>query len=245
VTDAKVIDRVLKLLRLAESSNVHEAAVAAARAQALMERHRIDAAVLEAGEGPNARDPVRDEPDAPLESGTRLPRWRLMLATTLAELGGCRAYLRHQGDGRRLVLVGTRDDAAAVRTLHVHLVAELDRLTRTLGRGRGRRWCTGFRLGAVTTLCERLRAARRDARRQAQTDAARRLADGESTALVRLGAGLQRLEARQREVDTWMAEHLDLRQRGPRTVRADADGFERGRAAGHAVDLRARAALHS
>ena len=44
----KLLDRIKRLLRLAESSNVHEAASAAARAQELMSRHRIEAASLEA-----------------------------------------------------------------------------------------------------------------------------------------------------------------------------------------------------
>ena len=39
---ADIVDRVRKLLALAGSSNVHEAAAAAARAQELITRHRLE-----------------------------------------------------------------------------------------------------------------------------------------------------------------------------------------------------------
>jgi hypothetical protein len=229
----KVLDRVRKLLKLAESSNVHEAANAAARAQALMERHRIDAAALDDAEP----ESIGDYPDEPLESSRRIPRWKLGLAATVARLGGCRVYLSGHGDRRAVILVGRADDAAAVRLLYAHLCRELDRLTRKLGHGRGRKWCTAFRLGAVATVVERLEQAQAEAHRAARAEARQQVEAGDRGALARIEHGLARLKELDAALDAWMRDNLDLRRRRPRTVRADADAYAQGRAAGHSVAL--------
>ena len=75
----KLLDRVRKLLALTESPNVHEAALAAARAQALIDAHRLQG-LLDAEEDA----PVVDGRSAPLESGRRLRKWKVVLASALA-----------------------------------------------------------------------------------------------------------------------------------------------------------------
>lgn len=238
MTDPKIIERVQKLLRLAESSNVHEAATAAARAQELMERHRIDVATVHAE--PSA---IEDHRDRPLATSSRLPRWRVTLAVAVAEASGCRVYIRDAEGRRSLVVVGTRDDAANVLTLDAYLAGEVERLTRRLGRGQGRRWCTGFRLGAVTTLAHRLREARNAARTRARREAEARRAAGQTTALVRVDTGLRRLEERERDIEAFMRERLRLRRETRRRLRADADAYAQGSAAATMVRIDPRPRL--
>ena len=239
VADPKTIDRIHKLLRLAESSNVHEAATAAARAQALMERHRIERATLDL-----EPDSIRDHRDRPLVSASRLPQWRAMLATVVAESNGCRVYLRRERASSHVVVVGTREDAVHVAALEAHLSAEVERLTRAIGHGRGRRWCTHFRLGAVSTLGLRLRQARDRARAEAR----RQAQDAESGptgahALARLDTALCRLDQHDAGVDAFMRERLRLTTPRRRPTRLQPDAFAEGRQAAASVDLDARRRL--
>jgi hypothetical protein len=60
-----VLERVRKLLALASSPNIHEAASAAAKAQALIERHRLQS-WLDAADA-EAADPIEGGQDTPLE----------------------------------------------------------------------------------------------------------------------------------------------------------------------------------
>ena len=76
-----LLTRIRKLLGLATSSNVHEAAAAAAQAQLLIERHRV-AHLLEPAVPDE--DPLTDGAEAPLESARRPRRWKAALAAGLA-----------------------------------------------------------------------------------------------------------------------------------------------------------------
>jgi hypothetical protein len=238
MADPKTIERVQKLLRLAESSNVHEAATAAARAQELMTRHRIDAAWVHADAAA-----IEDHRDRPLVTSVRLPRWRVMLAAAVAETNGCRVYVRRGASSSHVVIVGTRDDAASVVTLDAHLCGELERLTRRLGHGRGRRWCTGFRLGAVATLARRLHEARSRAFSRARDEARAARDDTSSQALVRLDGALSRLEAREQAVEKFMRDQLRLARGSRQSLRPQADAYLHGCEAAMALDLEPRARL--
>ncbi|MEL6346843.1 MAG: DUF2786 domain-containing protein, partial [Myxococcota bacterium] len=106
----RLLDRVQKLLALARSPNVHEAALAAARAQELIDRHRLQALLDEDAE-------IEDGQETPLEEGRRLRKWKSVLAQSLAQMNGCIAYTETCGRMKRLILVGASDDRAAVRAL--------------------------------------------------------------------------------------------------------------------------------
>src|SRR5262245_27043185 len=91
-----IVARVQKLLRLSTSSNAHEAALAAAKARAIIDRHHLTHALLAL----EADQPVADEPifdfqkrGAPLLVAKRLERWRTSLASTIAKWNACKIYL--------------------------------------------------------------------------------------------------------------------------------------------------------
>lgn len=221
----KLLDRIRRLLRLSESPNVHEAAVAAATAQELMARHRIEAAALEAADAP---DGIVDGRDAPLESSKRLRSWKTHLADVVARANGCRIYLLERGKLEEVVLVGRLEDADLVRTLYGELVKQVERLTRRHGEGRDRQFCNGFRLGVVTTLHERMTRANADT----NAEAARGALDGGDFAL-----GLSRLDARDRAVDRFLEQTLRLGKGRYKSLKADAEGYARGRLEGYALPL--------
>src|SRR6266849_6358620 len=88
----KIIERIQKLNKLATSSNVNEAAAAAAMAQRLMTEHRISEAQLSA-EHDEADAPITDM-DVLAASGNKRPQtWLVWLATGAARANGCRIVI--------------------------------------------------------------------------------------------------------------------------------------------------------
>jgi hypothetical protein len=207
---------VRKLLALAGSPNVHEAALAAARAQSLIDAHRLQG-LLDA----EADAPVTDGRDAPLESGRRLRKWKIVLACALADLNGCVAYTDTSGKLKHIMLVGTEADRAAVMALWEGLVRRIEWLSATHGAGQDRDWHDAFRIGAAQTITERLRQGQREDSRQLAT-----------TALVLVQQGLAR---RSERVSDFIRDNLRLKS--GRGIRVDPEGYRQGKRAGALLTL--------
>mgnify|MGYP002634677695 CR=1 FL=1 len=221
MTESAVLDRVRKLLALATSSNAHEAAAAAARAQALIEAHRLQTWLdAEATQGDDV-DPIIDARDAPLVTSKRLRKWKVVLAVALAEANGCVAYtLVHSGESS-IVLVGRSRDRAAVGTLWDWLVKQIEWLSATHGAGRSRKWHEAFRIGVVSAVSERLAAAVHETR-----------AAVESTSLIRIDPARA---AHEQALNRFVDQNLRLGK--GRSIRLDGDAWRTGRAASAALKL--------
>lgn len=162
MSDPAILDRVRKLLALAGSPNLHEAAAAAGRAQELIARHRLEAYL--AAEQAIALDPISDGSDAPLEVARKIRKWKRVLAAALAEANGAMAWTQDRGKDQAICVVGTDADRAAVATLWADLVKRIEWLSATEGEGRPRDWHEAFRIGASEAIAERLAAGTQDAR---------------------------------------------------------------------------------
>jgi hypothetical protein len=214
-----VLDRVRKLLALATSPNVHEAANAAARAQALIEEHRLEAFLRAVDVQAADPDPITDGRDAPLEIARRTRKWKLALAQAVGNANGCVAWAWERPDDVATCLVGRSRDRDAARALWEPLVVRVAWLSATAGAGRSRAWHEAFRVGAVDEIGVRLTAG---------VDAAR---EG-FAALVRVSP---ELAAHRDALDRFVAEHLGS-GRG-RRLSVDARAYELGRVAGADVPL--------
>lgn len=213
--------RVRKLLALATSPNPHEAALAAARAQALIEAHRLQAWLEAERRVEEDPDPIVDARDEPLEVARRLRKWKVVLAATLAEANDCIAYTLELGRERSIVLVGRGRDREAVAELWGWLVKRIEWLSATHGAGRDRAWHEAFRIGVVDAIAERLRQGSEQAQ-----------AELPPTALVAVEpARAAHRDALRRFAD----ERLGLTS--GRGIRVDARAWEHGRAAGDDVEL--------
>lgn len=204
---SRVLDRVRKLLALATSPNVHEAALAAAQAQALIDRHRLDALLAD-----EVAAPITDGADEPLERARRPRKWRSVLASALAEANGCLAWSAQRGGETELYVLGRAEDRAAVVVLWAWLAPRIEWLSATHGAGKDRAWHEAFRIGAVETVVQRLRGA---------------APRSEEAGLVRVQ---QDLIARREAVERYAAERLGLGK--GRGMRLDARAYAKGRAAG-------------
>lgn len=226
-----VLDKVKKLLRLSTSSNAHEAACAAAKAQELIDRHQLTQAVLEdehgAGSVPHD-EPIHKFDDAPLDQPKRLDYWRQRLASVLARANACRIYMRRP----HIFLVGRPSDAETVRYLYAWLSADVMRLAEVNGAGKGVTWRNNFRIGVVDGIAEQLRAQRaafiRTSRAEAQDN---------PQALMRVDQALARLDQRANDVEVWVRTHMNLRAGSASYSNYDSQAREAGRRAGRDLTL--------
>jgi len=211
-----LLERVQKLLRLSTSSNVHEAAAAAARAQALIEEHRLEG-LLESAED----EAVDDGRGAPLETSRRLRRWKTVLAAGLAHNNGCMAYTARVAKETRLLIIGRPRDRQAIATLWPWLVKRIEWCCATHGAGKGRSWQNAFKIGAAEVVVKRLAEANQTTRAALGT-----------TALARVEPALKR---REEAVQAFVQDNMRMK-RG-RRLRVDAEGYTQGRARGATMDL--------
>src|SRR5690606_7750393 len=111
-------------------------------------------------------DPIVDAHDEPLETGRRLRKWKVVLASALAEANGCIAYTVRHGREQAIVLVGRQRDREAVIELWNWLVKRIEWLSATHGAGRSRQWHEGFRIGAVDAVAKRLQESAEEVREE-------------------------------------------------------------------------------
>lgn len=206
-TTDDVIKRVRQLYKLAGSTtSEHEAATAIAAAEKLMQAHRLEQADLE------------DKPEAavahtePLASAKRVPTWVGRLCVVLARHYGC-AVLNCAGAIR---VFGTPSDVILLRVQYENVHRQIVRLAGRNASDKGRSYANAYRIGLVTTVAERLRAAKAEARQGAT-----------SQAIVKID---QRTAAAERALN---AAHPLTRASGATRVRSD--GYAAGRADGHQI----------
>ena len=241
----KIEDKIKKLLRLATSANVNEAAAAAGQAQALIEKYNIDLSMAEA-EGDDGSEPVRDwkpadNRDIPLfVVKQRMPTWRWSLAWSVAEVNGCKPWsysdyvTREDGSWgwqRTAYLVGDPRDAAHAAAIYQYIEAQIDALCKRKGAGMGRAWANSFRMGAASEIGRRLEQASRAERKRLKGEA-----EGEQ-ALVRVEAAIARLDERGAKVTAFMeAMEMSYSSGGGGSV-SDGGGYSAGVKAGRSIKL--------
>jgi hypothetical protein len=235
---SSILNRVRKLLRLAEGPNAHEAAAAAAKAQSLIDEHNLSAALLSLDEGMQDDEDIEDFNDkgAPLDSQPVLHRWRLSLASSIARANGCRVYFT----GGSIALVGRPSDAETTRYLFGYLAREVERLCEKDGRGCGRTWRNNYRLGVVDTISQKL-----DAEHQKFVAERREIAAADNAqALVRVNQAIAKVEKRGEDVSAWIKKNLKLYAGSSSSARHDNSAREAGRRAGRSIAInRARGAI--
>lgn len=159
---AKVADRVRKLLSLATSNNVNEAAVATAQAQKLMQEHKLSMADVSVEDGSAITE-------LPLGSEGYMASWKFALVTGVARAFFCEAIALRIRNRRKVRVVGRREDAEVAIGVFNFVVAEIERLAdedvntdaalRFISSGRidVRGYKEKFRQGAAAGVASKLR----------------------------------------------------------------------------------------
>lgn len=156
--NAPIIEKIKKLLALADSSNEHEAALAAGHAQRLLSEHNLAMADIEAARKPDKADKI----DTAVSKS--LPKWLRHLSGGVSNAFDCQAI--HNPAAGRLTFIGVGADvqiaaytfAYLERTLRklcsAYIKGNADSTTATRHRELMRQ---SYYLGAVSTITARLR----------------------------------------------------------------------------------------
>jgi len=239
MTRDEAMRKVASLLKLANSNNANEAALAAQRAQEIMAKFQLDSAMLDIDAGAKAEpdEPIMDfgRKGAPLHESARKSGWRVRLASVVAKANGCRIYLM----GPTIQIVGRPSDSDIVRYLFAYLTNETDRLAERDGRGCGRTWANNFRLGVVDTIAAKLVEAQRAVNEAARSEAANA---NNPHALVRVNTAIAAVAAKSGAVEVWMKTNMKLGTAKASSARYDGAARVAGRAAGREINVGGRSA---
>jgi hypothetical protein len=230
MTHSEALEKAAKLLRLAQSSNPHEAALAASRAQEIMDRFKLTSdAVAGVGGEIRSEEPIRNFAEDPLESGSKIDRWRAWLAMEVAKANQCKVY-----GGRGLFLIGRASDVTSVRYLYAWLTREIERLAARDCAGNGRTYWNNYRLGAVETVVRRLKESQAETVRAVKAEA---LESGGERALILVETSARALAERAVAVEQWAKANMNLvRGSGSRST-FHSGAREAGRRAGAEVRM--------
>jgi len=230
----KILDRIQKLLRLADDpNNVNEAASAAARAQEMMHKYNLTSLMVESFDS----DPIEDEEikcmtDPLFTFKKNASTWKTKLAMVVAKANHCRIWLHRSQSNSRLGLVGTRSDAEVVRFLYNYLLKEVERLALRDAMGKGRSWANNFRLGAIDTIEARLKEALKESEEILKEECQKT-----GVAIVHVSSAIQKLEDKGPAVQRWMDENMDLRKGGKKISNYHNGARMAGRRAAREIDI--------
>ena len=249
----KAIDKIMRLLELSKSENVHEASLAAMRAQELMERHKLHISDIEADNGDDQEGwkpgPINEYS---LELGKVAHRWAINLLSTIAYVNQCsmcfyraRQRDRFRGDAgdpnrpARALLLGREEDIRTVLYMYRYLFVEITRLcekehakAKRQGQKTNRSWTNSFRIGAVVEISGRLKEARTKTRNEA-----REAVSSDSTSLMRVDQLVKQMDDWAKHVSGAMNMRHNIKKGQQTQVRLMEDAFNRGKVAAKQVDL--------
>lgn len=191
---ANIIDKVRKLFALATSSNIHEAAAAAEKAQELIERYALDEALIfSQPDSTTSTKPRHTETRQDVTScvihrrGKNISAWIGQLSGGIASVNRCRCWWDRGYSTSELKACGMPDDLAIVAAMVDHLINEVERLfdetpRPNMSRGAGKSWANSFKLGASSEIVLRLREAAKQERAKLTETKAKELAYTEALA---------------------------------------------------------------
>jgi hypothetical protein len=220
MTRERIIERVRKLLALSNSSNEHEAALAAAHAQRLLAEHNLAMSELEVQE--------EGAGEVELEVAKTVPKWLSSLFATVANAFDCFPIVTSTQSCSRLRFIGVGEDPGVAACTLQFLIKELRRLAsvylRTLDTRAGKlsatsreRVRTSYLLGGVHGVRQAMTA------QKAQTPTTSRALVPVKDALIR----------------QYQEEHLgQLRTRRSRSSTVVSAAFHQGRQDGASLQIR-------
>lgn len=190
----EIISKIKKLLRLGQSDNEHEAALAAASAQRLMEKYNISQMMLEGASREDQEEiGICEEPL--YRGGKNRSQWRGALAAGIANANSCICFT----SGGTIHIIGRASDIEASRYLFKYCEREIDRLSKNYS-GHGKGWINNYKIGAVVAVTERLKEAKKQAREEIVSE------HGNSAS-----SAIALVDRRSSDVQVWAKQNATLR----------------------------------
>lgn len=147
-----LLEKINKLLALANSPNENEAALAAEKATELLTKYNLTIADLGPGE-------EEDVTTGTVETTRRYVAWKMLILAGIATANGCRA-MRSKNNGN-MTLIGMQTNITVSQRLYEYLTKAVERLAKR-HKGKGRAFLHAFRVGCATRLRHRLEKRRKD-----------------------------------------------------------------------------------
>lgn len=214
-----------------KNSNLEEAASAAAKAQALMEKHRIHKAML---------NQVGEITWRKIEDKGKAANWKLYLVSQLARNNGCSCVRSEDYENDNTVsIVGEDQDQETVQQLYSYLVTELNNLCfvelityfNQNNTYPDSKYTESWYLGAITTIGNKLETAKMEARNQAIKNAwSFEQRDQIHNALVTIDGKADRAK-------DWIAKNLDTQVKKENVTKPNPKGFVAGQVAGDQINI--------
>lgn len=236
----KIIEKIKKLLILADrnkNSNIEEAAAAAEKAQALMEKHRIEQAML------NIQDTLGLEQ---LQDEGLPNNWKVFLAFVLSKHNGCYIIKSQDYDqDNKVMVVGESQDIQSIQTIYKYLVLEMNKLcikailkyqvlTKKLPN---KDFAESFYTGAIQTVDYRLSEINKSVRNDHICSA------GSSEQVVQVCSAIERLDSRISIAKSWIENQgsdaglRDVHFQSETAKNESKEGFDAGIKAAGDLDL--------
>jgi len=230
----KIIERIKKLFQLADvskNSNIEEATSAAAKAQKLMEKHRIKKAML------NKIGPIQKK-DL-IDKGTP-NNWKLYLMSGIAKQNG--SYIIQSETYAKdncVCIVGEQQDIDMVQQIYTYLVNELNKFCiaellifkKAVGFYPNTDFANSFYLGAVTKINQRLKEAKEYVRKEELKKATTQ------DQIVLINNALAVIDDKIEKVKDWIKNNCDAEFKSVPLNTSDAKGYVAGQLAGEKINL--------
>lgn len=211
-----IIEKVKKLHRLAacESATPDEAALAAARAQEIIDRYKLKMDDL--GDDETMDDETASLDDLPLDEFVHnwlVTPWTVRLGNFICFTNQCQliTYTRSQMNGKRypirtLKIVGHPSDVILVRYLYGYLKGEVLRIDKN-STVRDGKWRRAYCIGIVDTIITKIREQGHTTKNQAKQAAV-----NNEQGLIRLNNALVRLEEREVAVEKYIKNSMKTKK---------------------------------
>lgn len=229
--EAKLLDRVQKLLALAGSPNPHEATLAAGQAAKLIARHKLDASRLET---PEPDPEIKLFEGKPLDASKRLRGWKIALASVLAQVNDCRILVTGPKSGqrhgvkdkeRKIWVVGRPFDAMRLFAMYPPMLRWVEHLTMQKLSNAGHRYREDFRKGVVMSMAKSMQSMR-------LASWAESWADPGDPSDQALELAKEKSARRGEQVEQWMQARLGVRKGKGRSLSVILDAYQAGQEAG-------------
>lgn len=228
---SKIIDRVKKLLALATSNNINEAATAAALAQELINKYNLSYLLL--GD-PLEEKFVKDFRDEKClyKFSKNLIIWKGVLAKNVADTNHCRTYIFKTPNYKFIGIIGREEDVEYVREIFNFLCIEIERLCIREGKNKGKLWRNNFKLGAVEQVLIMLKETANKSKEDFQKHCSDNGIDKEN-----ISNALLKFDNRLKEVDDFIKENMKFAKSRKIKTAYDHSGRVAGQEAAKEINL--------
>lgn len=213
----EVIEKVKKLQRLAGcvAATPNEAALAAARAQEIIDRYKLSVDDLNGDtEFDNEEVENHDEPLDEFVHNWLISPWAVRLANIVCGFNECRIiqYVKSQSNGktypiRTFKIIGHPSDVALVRYLYGYLKQEVIRLDQHHCKGLDGKWRRAFCIGVTDTIYDKMYQQKQETESEVKKENVNNPA-----ALIRITNALARLDKRKNAVDKFIGDNIKTKK---------------------------------